>query len=67
MPKEIFPERASMHSETPDAFRKRIYQPAFSLISRILERVRGVQHGHVNLYVLYIAIALLALLVWKLR
>jgi len=67
LPEELFPAKASMHTETLDAFRRNIYQPAFQTISRLLERIKQVQHGHVQLYVLYIAAALLALLVWKLR
>ena len=34
-------------------------------IARSLRALHWLQHGYVNLYVLYIAIALLALLVWK--
>ena len=32
-----------------------------------LSKVRWLQHGNVHIYVLYIALTLIALLVWKLR
>ncbi len=67
LPRELFPTEASMHTETPDTFRRKLYQPAFGVVRRLLERTRKLQHGHVQLYVLYIAAALLALLLWKLR
>ena len=55
-----------MATETLDACTEKIYRPALGLLDRALVRLRWLQHGAVQLYVLYIALTLLALLVWKL-
>jgi hypothetical protein len=67
MPDELFPKEAAVSTETPDAFRRKVYQPVFRFVLTQLERVRQIQHGHLQLYVLYIAVALLILLLWKMR
>jgi hydrogenase-4 component B len=61
-----FPRTASFSTETPDVGRERIFGPVFTAIVRALGRVRVLQHGDVHIYVLYVAITLVALLVWKL-
>ena len=66
-PTELFPTSSSFASETPDLFSKYVYRPLFSLVDNLLSRFRWLQHGRLNLYVLYIVLALLALLGWKLR
>ena len=45
---------------------ERLYAPVFTGIGRGLSALRWLQHGRVQLYVLYIALTLLVLLVWKL-
>lgn len=62
----LFPRTASLATETKDLSRARLYQPLFIGIGRGLSSLRWVQHGQVHLYVLYIALTLLVLLVWKL-
>jgi hypothetical protein len=62
----FFPQAASFTSETPDPCRERIYRPVFAGLERALAPLRWLQHGRVQLYVLYIAFTLLVLLVWKL-
>jgi hypothetical protein len=42
-----------------------LYGPLFVRIGRGLSSVRWLQQGRVHLYVLYIALTLLVLLVWK--
>ena len=64
--KGVFPSTASFASETPDLYRERLYQPVFMGIERSLTVFRWLQHGRVQLYVLYIAFTLLVLLVWTL-
>jgi NADH:ubiquinone oxidoreductase subunit 5 (subunit L)/multisubunit Na+/H+ antiporter MnhA subunit len=66
LPEGLFPRHASFSSETPDLCATRIYAPVFTAIDRGLSRLRWLQHGEVHLYILYIALTLLALLVWKL-
>ncbi len=65
LPEDLFPSDASLHTETPDVF-ARLYAPVFAAVGRGLSALRWLQHGQVQLYVLYIAVTLVALLVWKL-
>ena len=43
---------------------RRFYKPGFSGIAVLASKLRWLQHGNIHLYVLYIALALLAMLVW---
>jgi formate hydrogenlyase subunit 3/multisubunit Na+/H+ antiporter MnhD subunit len=63
----VFPREAALVTETPDAFREAFFRPAFAAIGRTLERFRLLQHGRIQLYVLYVVITLIALIAWKLR
>jgi formate hydrogenlyase subunit 3/multisubunit Na+/H+ antiporter MnhD subunit len=65
-PVGLFPRHASLTTETPDVCAERFYTPVFTAIGRSLSALRWLQHGQVHLYVLYIALTLLVLLVWKL-
>ena len=65
-PEGYFPRAASFNTATPDAARVALYEPAFSGVGWLLARVRWLQQGRIQLYVLYIALTLLVLLVWKL-
>ncbi len=66
-PQGLFPTVSSFASETPDAWRTRFYDPLFAAVERLLERLCYLQHGRLNLYILYIVLALLALIAWKMR
>ena len=66
-PEGPFPKETSFASETPDMCRERGYAPIFRGVDWCLSGLRRLQHGHLHVYILYIAMALLALLVWKLR
>jgi len=61
-----FPAPTTLTTDTPDVSRERVYRPVFGLVEAGLSRLRWLQHGNVQLYVLYIALTLLVLLVWKL-
>ncbi|HVM61914.1 MAG TPA: hydrogenase 4 subunit B [Verrucomicrobiae bacterium] len=65
-PEGYFPRAASLSTATPDAARVALYEPAFSGVGWVLARMRWLQQGRIQLYVLYIALTLLVLLVWKL-
>jgi formate hydrogenlyase subunit 3/multisubunit Na+/H+ antiporter MnhD subunit len=65
-PAGYFPRASSLATETPDVCSEKVFGPAFAGIDRALSRLRWLQHGTVQIYVLYIALTLLALLVWKL-
>ena len=62
----LFPEGTSLHTETPDLFRQRVIEPFLEGAWRELSGLRRFQHGQAHLYVLYIAVTLLILLLWKL-
>jgi formate hydrogenlyase subunit 3/multisubunit Na+/H+ antiporter MnhD subunit len=65
-PTDLFPKQASFESETPDVFRECLFQPAFTAIAWTASKLRWFQHGRIQLYVLYIALTILVLLIWKL-
>ncbi len=67
MPQDIFPSGGAFSSHAGDAFREFVFEPVFSGIARFFSGFRWLQHGRVQLYVLYIAVTLVAILVWKLR
>jgi len=66
-PHGLFPEKAALKTTTPDISHEQMYRPVFERINEWLSRLHWVQHGKVQLYVLYIAVTLIVLLVWKLR
>jgi formate hydrogenlyase subunit 3/multisubunit Na+/H+ antiporter MnhD subunit len=65
-PVGFFPRVASLATDTPDVCSEYVYRPLFTRIGRGLSSLRWLQHGRVHLYVLYIALTLLILLIWKL-
>lgn len=62
----LLPAPARFHTETPDSALEWLYRPLAIGIIWTLGRLRWLQHGKVQFYVLYVTLALLALLVWKL-
>ncbi|MBI3795347.1 MAG: hydrogenase, partial [Deltaproteobacteria bacterium] len=62
----LFPHTASLATETDDVCSTSLYRPVFTGIQWLLSWLRWLQHGQVHLYILYIAVTLLVLLVWKL-
>lgn len=66
-PEGLFPKTGRFESHTPDVVRERLYEPLFGAIEARLARLRWLQHGSVHVYVLYIALTLVALLLWRLR
>ena len=65
-PAGIFPQSSSLATETPDVANEVVYRPVLASIDGVLARWRWLQHGNVHIYVLYIALTLLVLLIWKL-
>jgi hydrogenase-4 component B len=60
-----FPAGAGFASRTPDIVRSWFFDPLFRLIARWLSPLLALQHGRIHLYVLYVAVVLIGLLVWK--
>jgi hydrogenase-4 component B len=66
-PRGLFPAEAALQTETPDISHEEMFRPLFERAEAWLSQLRWLQHGKVQLYVLYIAATLIALLVWKFR
>jgi formate hydrogenlyase subunit 3/multisubunit Na+/H+ antiporter MnhD subunit len=66
-PDGIMPANASLTTETPDLCHGNLYRPGFLKINWGLSKLRRLQQGPVQLYVLYIAVTLIVLLAWKFR
>lgn len=60
-----FPPAAALSTVTPDAARQWLFAPLFLGIARLLAPLRVLQHGRIHLYILYLAVTLVLLLVWK--
>lgn len=60
-----FPAAASHATETPDTFRERVVAPVTAEIARRIAPFRRIQEGRVQVYVLYIALTLLAVLLYQ--
>jgi hydrogenase-4 component B len=63
-PEGLFPRSGTFNTQAPDLSREYFYRPVFEYTSRLLSRLRWLQHGNVHLYVLYVGLTLLALLLW---
>lgn len=66
-PLGLFPTSASLQTETPDHLLERGYRPLFAAVARLAGGLRRLQQGRNQLYILYIAVTVLVLLLWKLR
>ena len=63
-PEGLFPQAASFSTETPDGAMRYVYRPLFIWGNRLLATLQWIQHGRVNFYVMYIALAMIVLLAW---
>jgi len=66
-PEGLFPAKASLHTHTDDVFLQGLFLPLFRGIERILLPLHRLQQGRVQIYILYVAVTILALLIWNLR
>jgi formate hydrogenlyase subunit 3/multisubunit Na+/H+ antiporter MnhD subunit len=66
LPKGAFPPAASYETHTPDAFHDYLFRPLFKWIDHRLEKLHWFQQGSIQIYILYIAGTLIALMIWKL-
>lgn len=64
-PNGFFPQPTTFETQTPDAAREYLFAPLFRLIDRFLSPMRRMQHGRIHEYLLYIALVLVLLLIWK--
>jgi formate hydrogenlyase subunit 3/multisubunit Na+/H+ antiporter MnhD subunit len=63
-PVAYFPAAASYASDSGDPFLRLLFAPTFRWFGRVVRRMNVVQHGHIHVYVLYLAATLVALLAW---
>jgi hydrogenase-4 component B len=66
-PEVHFPDTAMLETETPDLSREGIYEPLFATVEGAFRRIRVMQHGWVQLYVLGVVLTLLVLLLSQVR
>lgn len=64
-PLPLFPQRAAFHSEVPDAVLDEAVLPTFRFVAWLFSWLRILQQGNVQIYLLYIFLALVALLLWR--
>ena len=65
-PSGYFPARASLETHTADGCQQFLFQPLFSGVNRLLAKLLVLQHGRIQLYILYVIVTLILLLFWKL-
>ena len=63
LPQGLFPHQAEFATHSPDVVTSRGYEPLYHGFMFVVRRLRWLQHGHVHLYVLYIAVTIFSLLV----
>jgi formate hydrogenlyase subunit 3/multisubunit Na+/H+ antiporter MnhD subunit len=66
-PEGDFPTGAGLTTEAPDVIAAHGWRPVFSGVEGLLLKLHRLQTGSIHLYILYIAITLIGLLVWRLR
>ncbi|HOK65177.1 MAG TPA: proton-conducting transporter membrane subunit [Anaerohalosphaeraceae bacterium] len=65
-PTGFFPNSGQYSEETDDSCEKYLFRPAARQIVRLSAKLQWLQHGRLQVYILYIALALWILLIWKL-
>ena len=63
-PTGYFPTAASYSSDSGDPWLRLLFAPTFRWFDRIVSRLDVLQHGHIHVYVLYVAATLVVLLLW---
>jgi len=64
-PSGLFPDAASARTHHEDVFLSGLFSRSYRGLSWLLSRLHWLQHGRLNLYVLYIALTLVILLAWQ--
>lgn len=64
-PKGYFPKEGEIVSQVREASEDFIFRPAFQFIKSLSAKLKIIQYGYTQLYLLYIFIFLLVLLIWK--
>lgn len=64
-PKGLFPKGAAFISNYEDPADRGIYDPALHLLERLAHALRPLQQGHLQIYLLYVLLTLVALIAWE--
>lgn len=64
MPRGLFPGKSEFSSESPDPVFKKIYEPFFARIATRFTRLRVLQQGKINVYLVYIMVVVVLALAW---
>jgi hydrogenase-4 component B len=61
----LFPQKGDFHSEVPDTVLDEVVLPTFRSGAWLFSLLRIFQQGNIQIYLLYIFVALIALLIWR--
>ncbi len=64
--KEYFPAWTSLKSSVKDVSESLLFRPLFYVIKKFSRKLKWIQSGHTQTYILYVFLFLVILLVWKL-
>lgn len=63
-PRGLFPAQGDFKSESPDPFRTKGYEPFFRRWARRFVRLRILQQGKINIYLIYVVLTVVVALAW---
>ncbi|MBF0408218.1 MAG: hypothetical protein HQM10_12745 [Candidatus Riflebacteria bacterium] len=63
---KLFPENSGYEINITDLFQKKLFNPLIDFGNALLIPLHCIQHGRVQVYILYLALTLISLLVWNL-
>jgi hydrogenase-4 component B len=63
-PRGLFPARSDFGSATPDPVSAKVYEPFFRRWAERLSRLRVLQQGQINVYLVYILLVVVLALAW---
>jgi hypothetical protein len=66
-PKGYFPAAGKLSSSVKDASESLFFRPLFYVIKKFSRKLKWIQSGHTQTYILYILFLLVILLLWKLH
>lgn len=66
-PKGYFPTEGKLSSSVKDASESLFFRPLFLVIKKFSRKLKWIQSGHTQIYILYILFLLVILLIWKLH
>ncbi len=61
----LFPQKTAFSTHSEDPAHQEMYRPLFLWLERTANRLKVIQHGRLNLYLLNVVLTLLALLLWE--